>query len=128
MRIAQLTVSGRVGQVPEIKYTKNGSKMVTLRLGVDFGFGDKRVTEWIGVSVFGRNGEYAETLKVGDEVLVLGRFDVRKWKDKQGVTVTSIEVYADRIECVARASSSGRGGEEREAASAVAMKEENVPF
>lgn len=61
-------------------------------------------TEWHNVVVFGPLGKYAATLKKGDRVYVEGQLRTSRYEKTIGnetVTLTSPEIVAAQIECVA---------------------------
>lgn len=66
------TIIGRLGKDPETRQA--GSHSVTeLRVATRHGFGDREVTTWLSVSLWGRRGETAaKHLRRGDSVILTG--------------------------------------------------------
>lgn len=64
---------GRLGADPEMAYTQEGEPRTTFRLAVDVGYGDKKRTDWIRVTVWGKQAESVNAYcKKGAKVLVDG--------------------------------------------------------
>jgi len=49
--------TGRLGNQPEMKYTNNGTAVWNASVGVGYGYGDNKGTNWIRVQVFGKRAE-----------------------------------------------------------------------
>lgn len=85
--INSVTVVGRTGKDPELKYFESGSVKASFSMAVNrFGSSkEKQETDWFNVEVWDRTAEVVgEYLKKGREVAVAGRLAVRKWKDEAG--------------------------------------------
>lgn len=97
----RVTLVGRMGQDPEIRYLENNvgvgrfSVAVTERfLGKDGNWQD-RPTEWHDIVVWRRLADRAkEELKKGKLVYVEGRLTTRKWEDKDGNPRKTVEIVA----------------------------------
>ena len=64
---------GRLGADPEMAYSREGDPRTTFRLAVDVGFGDNKRTDWIRVTVWGKQAEAVNAYcKKGAKVLVEG--------------------------------------------------------
>ena len=82
---------GRVGRDPEIRTTQAGKKIANLPLGVSEKYKDvdgqkQEKTEWVNVSVFndGLVSVVESYVKKGQLLYVEGKFQTRKWPDKDG--------------------------------------------
>lgn len=53
----QFTGLGRLTKDPEMKYLPSGTPLTHFTLACDTGFGDKKVTAWLRISVFGKQAE-----------------------------------------------------------------------
>lgn len=108
---------GRIGNDLELKEGK--TSYVRVRLAVDrpVRAGEERQTDWINVVVFGKQ---AETLckyqKKGNLLVVGGRIQTGSYTNRNGDTVYTTDVIADRVEFVER-------GEKKES-----KKSENIAF
>lgn len=95
---------GRLTRDPEIRYT-SGSQMAvaTFTIAIDRPQkeGQPKQTDFPRITVFGRQAESCEKyLKKGLRVLVQGRIQTGSYKDKNGNTVYTTDVVANRIEFV----------------------------
>ena len=90
---------GRVGKEPELKFTGDGTPILKLTVASDFGWGDKKSTNWFNVSSFGKSGEaLANILRKGSKVVVHGELQIRKTTSDAGVKYTNVDVRANNIE------------------------------
>lgn len=83
-----ISLIGRLGQDPEIKFFDSGKSATTFSLAVTRKFKDKdgnKPTDWFRCRAFGKTGEtIAEHIKKGDMFSVSGRMENHKYIDKQG--------------------------------------------
>lgn len=109
------TVIGRLGQDPETRQA--GSSTVTsLSVASDHGFGDRKTTTWVKVSLWGKDGERAVGhLHKGDPVGCTGDMVLREYQSAKGAG-KSLELENARWFFLPRSaeSSSGGGGGQRE--------------
>lgn len=101
---APITLTGRLGADPELRFANTGTAVVKLRVVTDRRVkkGDDWASEdvtWWGVTAFSRLAErVVERLAKGDPVVVVGRVKGREWEDqKTGEKRTAMEVVADSI-------------------------------
>ena len=85
------TIVGHLGRDPEVRNTKNGSAVANLNIAVSYA---KDVTEWYRVTAWGVNAKFAEKMRKGDRVVVIGQMKTRKWTDKDGNDRYSTELHA----------------------------------
>lgn len=104
----RVTLIGRVGADPEIRYTQAGQATCSLRIATDESYTDrdgKRVerTEWHRVAVFGKSAENCnQYLGKGSLVYVEGKLATRKWQDQKGQGRYTTEIHADRVQFLDR--------------------------
>lgn len=103
---------GNLGRDPEVRYAQSGMAICKLSVAVTERVKDgdawKDVTEWFRVTVFGKTAENAgQYLQKGRQVYVEGRLKTDKYKDKDGVEKTSVEVIANTLQFLG---SQGAGG------------------
>jgi len=97
-----VTFTGRLGNDPDINYTKTGRAVANLNVAVTPSTKDGDVwvdkdTIWFKVSLW-RNAEAAaEEFVKGDLVSVAGKFAQANYTTKDGDTRTSLEVDADYV-------------------------------
>lgn len=123
MDINTVTLTGNIGNELELRYTQTGTAVLELNLAVVSGFGDKKKTNWIGCTLWGKTAESAkEYLGKGRKIAVSGRLNQDSWEDKdtgkkQSKTRVTVEhwTFAD----------SGKG--ERQESSQPARRAESAP-
>jgi single-strand DNA-binding protein len=90
-----------IGRDAEVRYTASGMAILTVTGANNTGYGDKKKTNWIRVSVFGKRaeGELVNWLKKGQQIFVSGELNTHEY-EKDGVTKTSLELNANIIDLV----------------------------
>lgn len=102
--INTIILVGNLGKDPEVRYAQSGIAVCKLRLAVtervkDGTDGWKDATEWFTITTFGKTAESAALyLHKGRQVYVEGRLKSDKYKDKEGIERTSIEVIANNLQ------------------------------
>jgi single-strand DNA-binding protein len=82
--INSLTIVGRLGQDPEIKYFDSGSVKARFSVAVDRPSKDK-TTDWFNIEVWGKTAEFVgEWIKKGQLVSVQGSIEINQWTDQTG--------------------------------------------
>ncbi|MDR3357318.1 MAG: single-stranded DNA-binding protein [Desulfovibrio sp.] len=110
----KVTIIGRLGRDPELRYTQSGSPVASLNVATDESYTDRdgnRVerTEWHRVSVFQRQAEScANYLVKGSLVCVEGSLTTRKWQDQNGQDKYTTEIRAQRVLFLDRKGDSAR--------------------
>lgn len=100
---------GNLTKDPELRYTPQGTAVVTLRLAVNNTFSDrsgqlKRDTCFLNVVVWDKMAEVCnQYLQKGRQVFIEGRLQSRSWQDKEGKTRNTLEVRASRVQFMPRA-------------------------
>lgn len=91
--------TGRLGNPAEVKYTNSGTPIWTASVGVGYGYGDNKGTNWIRVQVFGKRAESLGKLDLqkGAAVGITGELRVRQYDTKEGGKGTSVEVSAQDV-------------------------------
>lgn len=94
-----VTLIGRLANEPELSYTPNKqTAVVKFPLAVD------RVrkedgADFIRITVFGKQAENCDRyLKKGSQAAILGRIQTGSYKNRDGQTVYTTDVVADRVE------------------------------
>lgn len=114
---------GRLTKKPEVRYTTGGSEsqlaVATFTIAVDrpVRAGKERQADFPRITVFGRQAENCERyLDKGRQVAVQGRIQTGSYTNKDGATVYTTDVIAERVEFLGSGqgeSRSGFGGENR---------------
>ncbi len=101
---------GRLGRDPDVRYTQEGKAIANLALATTDAFKDhasgrkKEHTEWHRVVLFGRQAEIAgEYLKKGSLAYVDGRLRTRRWKNKEGIEISTTELVGSSLTLLDRA-------------------------
>jgi single-strand DNA-binding protein len=103
--MATITVVGRLGRDPEIRFVGEGLPLMTMTLAEN----ERRkrngewvdVTEWHRVTMFGNRAEpLSNILKKGQMVFVEGSLQSNQWTDKEGNERTGWNIIARDIKFV----------------------------
>ena len=97
--MVNINFNGRLGADSELKTSKNGKQFVSMRVATDEFRNGEKTTTWLNVSYYGdRAVKMHEYLKKGNAVSVLGSETVGTYQNKNGETVVSRDVLADRVD------------------------------
>lgn len=81
--MAILVVTGRVGSDGELRELQDGTAVLGFSIADDIGWGDKKTTQWIKCSMFGkRAASVAQYVTKGAIVEVVGTPQVEAWTKK----------------------------------------------
>lgn len=115
--VNKVTILGRLGQDPEVRYMPNGGAVANLRVATNEGYKDKNTgqyvdsTEWHRIVMFGRLAEIAgEYLKKGRLVYVEGRLRTNKWQDQNGNDRYTTEITANEMQLIGGQGDGGNAG------------------
>lgn len=99
-----VTIIGRLGADPEIRFTQNGTAVANFNIVSskskkrDDGGWDESETTWYRVDAWERLGEnVTETLRKGDPVIVVGRLYMDTYQAKDGTERQSLKVTAYNV-------------------------------
>jgi single-strand DNA-binding protein len=110
----QVTLIGRLTRDAEVRHTKSGDPVYSLRLAVNSrakegdGWTDK--PGFFDVVHFGRSEKLAEYLVKGKQIGLSGRLSHREWVDREGGKRQTVEVIANDLFLLGGKESSGGGG------------------
>ena len=105
---------GRLTRDPEVRYGASSQTAIAkFTLAVDRGGKDKngedRGADFIGITCFGRQAELVEKyVTKGQQLAVQGRIQTGKY-EKDGRTVYTTDVIADRVEFLGKGNGQGSG-------------------
>lgn len=99
----QTTIVGNLGKDPEQKFLPSGDAVTNFSVAVTEKWKkdgeQKEQTTWFRVNAFGKLAEICgQYLTKGSGVLVVGKMQCRKWKDKEGQDRESWELRADSMQ------------------------------
>jgi single-strand DNA-binding protein len=91
---------GRLTKDPELRYIPESQNAVaTFTIAVDRPFAKEKQADFIRITVFGKQAENCERfLTKGRMVGIQGRLQTGSYKNKEGATVYTTDVVADRVE------------------------------
>lgn len=96
-----VNIIGRLTKDPEIRYTRDQTAVATFTVAIDrpVRSGQEKKTDFPRVTVFGRQAENCERfLAKGRLVGVQGRIKTGSYEHKDGYTVYTTDIIADRVE------------------------------
>ncbi len=84
--INTVTIIGRVGQDPDIRYFESGSVKARFSVAADRTFSkENRITDWFNIEVWGKQAEFVgEWVKKGALLAVNGTIELNRWTDQAG--------------------------------------------
>ncbi len=101
MSFAKVSIVGRLGQDPEVRYTPSGTMNVQFSIAADGrrrGEGDQDNTTWFRVTAWDKQAERLVTLiergyvAKGRQLYVDGQLETRQYTDRTGQPRTSLDV------------------------------------
>jgi single-strand DNA-binding protein len=102
---------GRLTRDPELSYTPNTQTAVchfTLAVDRPRRQGEERGADFLRITVFGRQAENCDRfLAKGRQAAVHGRIETGSYKNREGVTVNTVDIIADNVEFLG----GGQGGQ-----------------
>ena len=92
----QITVTGRIGKDPEIRFTTGGMCVAEFSLADTWGKDDKKKTTWHNCVAFGQLAEniVASVVK-GKTVIVSGRYEQDEYTKKDGTKGKTTKLIVD---------------------------------
>lgn len=118
-----VSLIGRLGRDPELKYTSGGKAITKFTLAVDAGkdHDGQPKTDWIDCTAFDKTAEIVATYaRKGDRIGVSGSLHTRSYETQDGQRRKAYEVAAQRVDLLAPKREEGPAGEGDD--------EEEVPF
>ena len=105
------TFSGRVGADAELRTTQSGEKVLSFRVANDVGFGDRKTTQWVDCSMWGRRAEsVANYVKKGDKVVVSGELKLEEFQRRDGTPGSKLSVRVAEMDLGSKQGEGGGGG------------------
>ncbi|NYZ17607.1 single-stranded DNA-binding protein [Azospirillum sp. RWY-5-1] len=108
------TFTGRLGADAELRTTQSGEKVLGFRVANDVGFGDRKTTQWVECSLWGRRGEaIAQYMTKGKQVAVSGELTMREFEKRDGTRGAGLSVRVSEVDFMGgrdEAGGSGGGG------------------
>ncbi len=103
MHFNRMTAIGNLTRNPEVRYTPSGTPVATFGLAVNRRFKQgedlKEEVMFIDVVVFGRTAENcSQHLVKGQQVLIEGRLQQRRWETEDGQKRSKHEIVAENVQ------------------------------
>jgi single-strand DNA-binding protein len=132
----QITLVGRLGNDPEMRYTPSGVPVTSFSLAVDRRWTDaegqtQEKTTWFRITAWRRQAEIlSQYLEKGRPVLIIGEIEeARPWTDRDGNLRASLEVTARDFRFLGGRSDNGQSNNQSGAQSnAEEPATEDIPF
>ena len=127
MGVNSITLVGRAGRDPEVRYFESGSVVANLTMAVNRRSRDDE-PDWFNLEIWGKQAQVAaDYVRKGSLLGIIGSFKLERWTDKStGEERTKPVIRVDRLELLGSkrdseaAMAGGFGGGE--------PSEEEVPF
>lgn len=130
MSMQHIMLEGRLGRDAEIKTTARGNKYVSFTLAVDGRDKDNnKTTTWYNVSSFQENhtGKFAEYLKKGSGLIVMGAPSFGIWTDRNGQAKLDLNVRATNLEFPTLGGGKENGDGQQQSQQQTARQSVNAP-
>ena len=130
----QLTIVGRLGRDPELRYTPTGTAVCTFNVATDRVWTQNEQkheeTTWHRVTTWKAQAENcAKYLAKGSMVLVTGTVKANAYTPKNGgEPAASLEVNAENVKFLTRAEADSMSGGNSTPVAAGQSKEEDIPW
>ncbi|MDZ8184246.1 MAG: single-stranded DNA-binding protein [Nostoc sp. ChiSLP02] len=113
MSINIVTLIGRVGGDPEIKYFESGSVKCRLTLAVNRRTKDGEHTDWFNLELWGKTAEVAGNyVRKGRQIAVKGSLKFDTWSDRQtGANRSSPVIQVDQLDLLGSKRDAEGGGD-----------------
>lgn len=115
--VNKVTIVGRLGQDPELRYTTSGQGVVRFTVATSDTWKDKNTgekqerTEWHRIVVWGKLAELCnDYLKKGRQVYLEGKLQTRSWEDSSGVKKYTTEIVGSNVVFLGSTSDSANQG------------------
>ena len=125
MSVNTVSLVGRAGRDPEVRYFESGSVVANLTLAVNRRSRNDE-PDWFNLEIWGKQAQVAaDYVKKGSLIGVTGSFKLDKWSDrKTGESRTKPVVRVDRLELLG----SKRDAETSNFSSSSPNNDEEIPF
>jgi single-strand DNA-binding protein len=93
-----ITITGKVGQDPELRYTPGGMAILNFSVADTYGKDEKKKTTWHDITVFNKLAEnVANTIGKGSTVIIVGRYEQEEFTKKDGTKGKGFKIIADEV-------------------------------
>tara|TARA_Y100001968_G_C19366063_1_gene722573 strand:- start:1082 stop:1471 length:390 start_codon:yes stop_codon:yes gene_type:complete len=129
MSINSVTLVGRAGRDPEVRYFESGSVVANLTMAVNRRSRNDE-PDWFNLEIWGKQAQVAaDYVKKGSLIGITGSFKLDNWKDrKTGEDKSKPVVRVDRLELLGSKKDSETSSFRDQKQSISNSSEEEIPF
>ena len=129
MGVNSITLVGRAGRDPEVRYFESGSVVANLTLAVNRRSRDDE-PDWFNLEIWGKQAQVAaDYVRKGALVGIIGSFKLDRWTDRaSGEERTKPVIRVDRLELLGSKRDVEGGGGMGAGFGGGSPSEEEVPF
>tara|TARA_Y100001968_G_scaffold284124_1_gene283284 strand:+ start:814 stop:1203 length:390 start_codon:yes stop_codon:yes gene_type:complete len=129
MGINSVTLVGRAGRDPEVRYFESGSVVANLTLAVNRRSRNDE-PDWFNLEIWGKQAQVAaDYVKKGSLIGIVGSFKLDSWKDRQtGEDKSKPVIRVDRLELLGSKKEAESNGFRNQSSSMGNANEEEIPF
>ena len=129
MSINSVTLVGRAGRDPEVRYFESGSVVANLTLAVNRR-GRNDEPDWFNIEIWGKQAQVAaDYVKKGSLLGITGSYKLDTWTDRNtGEPRSKPVVRVDRLELLGSKRDSEFNGLNKGGSSENASNDEEIPF
>ncbi len=111
MTINSWTFSGNVGADAELRSTNAGEKVLSFRVASNSGFGERKKTNWVDCSFWGKRAESVSPyIRKGVKLTIIGELSLEEFTRKDGTPGTKLAVRVSEIDLPSKAENGDAGG------------------
>tara|TARA_Y100001968_G_C19427334_1_gene755094 strand:- start:2250 stop:2639 length:390 start_codon:yes stop_codon:yes gene_type:complete len=129
MGINSVTLVGRAGRDPEVKYFESGTVVANLTLAVNRRSRNDE-PDWFNLEIWGKQAQVAaDFVKKGSLIGIIGSFKLDSWKDrKTGEDKSKPVIRVDRLELLGSKKEAENNGFREQSSSFGRPGDEEIPF
>ncbi|MBV9454058.1 MAG: single-stranded DNA-binding protein [Rubrobacter sp.] len=107
----RVVLAGNLTRDPELRFTNNGIPVCQFGLAVNRVRSKNEEVDFFDITAWRELGEtIANYKKKGDPILIEGKLQYRTWEAQDGSRRSKVDVVADNVQFLGRASDVGDGG------------------
>ena len=129
MALNSVTLVGRAGRDPDVRYFESGSVVANLTMAVNRRSRNDQ-PDWFNLEIWGKQAQVAaDFVKKGSLIGITGSFKLDSWKDRNtGENKTRPVVRVDRLELLGSKKDTDTGEFSGQSQSLSSANEEEIPF
>ena len=124
----QVSLTGNLGDFPEIRYFESGKSKASFRIAVSTG--RDKSPDWFDIECWNQSAERAmQRLSKGTRVVVSGSLKQERWEDKQsGGQRSKVIINVESIEIIERAPQQPASKQPQQLAAPDYADYDNIPY